>query len=247
MKLVRKLVFSFHRGIMLLGDSMWERLDLLIGKEKRLELEKKTVLVLGLGGVGGYSVESLVRAGIGSLILVDYDTIDVSNCNRQLIATQETIGMKKVDAWYSRIQAINPTCKISLIEEKITKENISLLFQQKVDYIIDACDTITVKKELIKECKKRNVPLISSMGTGNKLDPTKLEILDIRKTSYDPIAKIIRKMVKEEHIKGKVMVLCSTEKPIKTKEKVASISYVPSTAGLLLTSYVINTFLKETL
>lgn len=221
---------------------MFTREELLIGDKINL-IKSKTVLVLGLGGVGGYVVESLVRAGIGKIIIVDNDKIDISNLNRQLISLQSNIGVKKIDAWYHRIKDINPSCEVIKIAEFITPDNIDILFTNHIDYIVDACDTISTKKELIRICLNKKIKFISSMGTGNKFDPTKLEIQDIRKTSYDPIAKIIRKMVKDENIKGKIMVICSTEKPVKVKDTVGSISYVPSVAGLLCTSYIINDIL----
>ena len=223
----------------------FERLELLIGQDNMEKLKEKSILVLGLGGVGGYTVESLARSGIGTLILVDYDKVDVTNINRQIIATTKTIGKLKTKAWEERIQEINPSCNVISINEKISPENISLLFQYKIDYFVDACDTISVKKELIKICLTKKIPFIASMGTGNKMDPTKLEILDLRKTSYDPIAKILRKMVKEEHIKGKIPVICSTEVPKKVKGKIASTAFVPSVSGLYITSYIINDLLKE--
>lgn len=224
-----------------------ERLELLIGKEKVDILKQKTVLVLGLGGVGGYAVESLARSGIGKLILVDYDSIDPTNLNRQIVATLESIGEKKTDVWEKRIQSISKECIVEKINEKITPENIELLFSERIDFIIDACDTISTKKELIRMCLEKNIPFISSMGTGNKLDPTKLEIIDVRKTSYDPIAKIIRKMVKEKKLKGKIMTICSTEKPQKREGKIASCAFVPSVAGLYATSYAIRYLIKEKL
>ena len=221
---------------------MFSREELLIGDKINI-IKSKTVLVLGLGGVGGYVVESLVRAGIGKLIIVDNDIIDISNLNRQVISLQSNIGCKKVDAWDNRIKDINPLCEVVKIEEFITIDNIDILFKEHIDYVVDACDTISTKKELIRKCLKNKIKFISSMGTGNKFNPSKLEIIDIRKTSYDPIAKIIRKMVKDEHIKDKITVICSTEKPVKVKESVGSISYVPSVAGLLCTSYIINDIL----
>ena len=221
---------------------MFEREELLIG-EKINNIKSKTVLVLGLGGVGGYVVESLVRAGISKLVIVDNDVVDITNLNRQVISLHSNIGMKKVDAWEKRIKDINPNCEVVKIDDFITIDNIDILFNDSIDYVVDACDTISTKKELIRKCIKKRIKFISSMGTGNKFDPTKLEIIDIRKTSYDPIAKIIRKMVKDERINDKIMVICSTEKPVKTKEKVGSISYVPSVAGLLCTSYIINDIL----
>lgn len=221
---------------------MFAREELLIGSKIDL-LKTKTVLVLGLGGVGGYALESLVRAGIGKVIIVDNDVIDITNLNRQIIALQSNIGMKKVDAFELRIKDINPLCEVIKLSTFITKDNIDILFNYHLDYVIDACDTIETKKELIRKCIAKKIKFISSMGTGNKLDPTKLEIIDIRKTSYDPIAKIIRKMVKDEHITSKVMVICSKEE-VKKVDGIGSISYVPSIAGLLCTSYVINDILR---
>lgn len=223
---------------------MFEREELLIGNKIEL-IKSKTVLVLGLGGVGGYVVESLVRAGIGNIILVDNDRVDITNLNRQVISLHSNIGEYKTDAWENRINDINPLCKVIKINEFITPDNIDILFKERLDYVVDACDTVSTKKELIRRCLKNKIKFISSMGTGNKFDPTRLEIIDVRKTSYDPIAKIIRKMVKDERINSKIMVICSTEKPVKTKDKVGSISYVPSVAGLLCTSYIINDILGD--
>lgn len=225
---------------------MLERLELLVGKEKIQKLQESKVLVLGLGGVGSYAVESLVRSGIGTLILVDYDTIDRSNLNRQLMSTQNNIGQKKTEVWKKRIQEINPDCHVILIDQKISKETVSLLYEQKPGYIIDACDTVEVKKELIRSCRSKNVTLISSMGTGNKMHPELLEITELSKTSYDPLARILRKMVKDEKIKGKIMVVASKEVPKKVNSKtIASNAFVPATAGLLCTSYIINQIVGE--
>lgn len=209
------------------------------------KLKHKTVLVLGLGGVGGYVVEALVRSGIGHIILVDYDQVDITNINRQLIALQDTVGMNKTDVWESRIQKILPSCKVTKIQEKITNDNIDMLFDYSIDFIVDACDTITVKCLLIKRCLENHIPFISSMGTANKLDPTKLEIIDIRKTSYDPIAKIIRNYVKKEHLKGKVPVVCSKESPMKLEGKLGTIVTVPAVCGFLLAYYTLNQLLEE--
>ena len=224
---------------------MFAREELLIGDKINI-IKSKTVLVLGLGGVGGYVIESLVRAGIGKLIIVDNDIIDISNLNRQVISLQSNIGCKKVDAWYNRIKDINPLCEVIKIDKFITIDNIDILFSEHIDYVVDACDTISTKKELIRKCLKNKIKFISSMGTGNKFDPTKLEIIDIRKTSYDPIAKIIRKMVKDENITAKIPVVCSCEVPIKVNSKtIGSTSFVPATAGLLITSYIINDIVGE--
>ena len=224
---------------------MFERLELLIG-DKIEQVKSKTVLIIGLGGVGGYALESIVRSGIGKVIIVDYDVIDETNLNRQILSLKQNIGLKKVDVAYDRIKNINTLCEVIKINEKILPENVDIIFKEKIDYVIDACDTIDTKKELIRQCIKRNIKLISSMGTGNKLDPTKLEITDIRKTSYDPLAKKLRKMIKDERIKEKVMVVSSKEEPIKVNSKViASNSFVPAVAGLLCASFVINDIVGE--
>lgn len=225
---------------------MFDRLDALIGIENRTKLFNKTVVVIGVGGVGGYAVESLVRSGIGHVVLIDHDTIDISNKNRQLIALNTTIGMKKVDAFKKRILDINDECQVDIHDVFLTQDNINLLDLYKIDYLIDACDTISTKKAIIDKCIKEKIPFISSMGTGKRLDPSKLEITDLRKTNYDPLARILRKYIKEERINDKITVLCSTEPPLSTgKEAVGSNSFVPSSAGLLITSYIIRSFLNE--
>lgn len=223
----------------------WSRLELLIGKEKIEKLKQKSILILGVGGVGSSAVEHLTRNGIGKIILVDCDKIDITNLNRQIMTTHSNIGDWKVDVLEKRIKDISPSTEVITIKEKITEENIELLYREHVDYMIDACDTIPVKKELIRKNIKYHIPFISCMGTGNRLDPTKLQIVDIRKTSYDPIAKIIRKMIRDEKINEKVMVVTSTEVPIKREKIIASSSFVPSTAGMLTAFYVVSQILKE--
>lgn len=221
---------------------MFTREEWLIGDKINL-IKNKCVLIIGLGGVGGYTLESLVRAGIGKVIIVDNDNIDITNLNRQIISLHDNIGNKKVDEWEKRIKNINPSIEVVKYDMFVTKDNIDELFNDKIDYVVDACDTIETKKAIIRMCISKNIKFITSMGTGNKLDPTKLTICDVRKTSYDPIAKIIRKMVKDERIKAKIMTVCSSEPP-KIKGKVGSISFVPSVAGLYITSYIINDILS---
>jgi tRNA A37 threonylcarbamoyladenosine dehydratase len=224
----------------------FERLSKIIGEEALSILSSKTVLVLGCGGVGGYVVEALARSNIGSLILVDFDKIEESNSNRQIIALSSTIGKKKVDVLEERVLDINPSCKVIKIDTFIDEDNIDILFNYSIDYFIDACDTMTTKKKVIVECLKRKIPFISSMGTGNRLDPSKLEIVDIRKTQNDPLARILRKFVKDEKISKKVMVLCSREVPVKTQDRTpGSSAFVPSSAGLLIASYVVQEFIKK--
>lgn len=222
------------------------RLELLITKEKADKLKQSTVLVLGIGGVGGYVVEALARCFIGTLILVDYDMIDKSNINRQIIAMHSTIGKKKTEEFKKRIKDINPNCNVVIHNIFYEDKNKEVIFDRKIDFVVDACDSIKSKQIMINECLKRKIKIISSMGTGNKLDPTKFEITDIRKTSYDPIAKILRKWIKNEKIKEKIPVLYSKEVPIKTNTTtIGSISFVPSTAGLYLASYVVRTLIEK--
>ncbi|MGI6324472.1 MAG: tRNA threonylcarbamoyladenosine dehydratase [Bacilli bacterium] len=222
------------------------RLEKILDKKIINKIKNTTVLVIGIGGVGSYAIEALARSGIGTLIIVDHDIVESSNINRQLIALNSTIGFKKVDVMKQRILDINPNCKVIALDLFIDKDTIKEILKYQIDYVVDAIDTITSKKLIIKECLKNNIDFISAMGTGNRFDPTKLTITDIRKTSYDPIAKIIRKMVKDERIKDKIMVVSSNEKPVKLNDRIpGSNSFVPSTAGLLCASYIINQIKKS--
>ena len=224
----------------------FSRLELLIGEENVSFLASKCVIVLGVGGVGSFVVEGLVRSGVGKVVLVDYDIVDITNINRQILALTSTIGRKKVDVLEARVKDINPNCEVIKIDSFITDDNIDCLFQHKIDYLVDACDTVSTKKRVLLECIKRKIPILSSMGTGNKFDPSKLEIIDIRKTVNDPLARILRKFVKDEKITQKVMVLSSKELPFKTGNRVVgSTSFVPSSAGLLIASYIIREWLKK--
>ncbi len=224
----------------------FKRLEMLIGNDNLKELKSKSVLILGVGGVGGYVAEALARSNIGTLILVDYDIVDITNINRQIIALDSTIGKKKVDVLEERIKDINSGCKIIKIDKFIDINNLEELFKYKIDFLVDACDTVSTKKETIKKCLEKDIDFISSMGTGNKLDPSKLEITDIRKTVNDPLARILRKFIKDEKINKKVMVLSSKELPIKTGERTpGSTAFVPSSAGLLIASYIVRHFIKK--
>ena len=225
--------------------NQFERLELLIGKNNIDKIQNATVLIIGLGGVGSYATEALIRSGIKKIILVDNDKIDITNLNRQLMTNYENIGKFKTEELKKRIQSINKFIEVKCITKFIDKTNIDELFKEKIDYVIDACDTVSTKKEIIKTCIKNKIKFISSMGVGNKLNPSKLKIVDVRKTNYDPIAKIIRKMVKDEKINAKISVVYSDEIPIKVKEKIGSTSFVPATCGLLCASYIINDIIKE--
>jgi len=224
---------------------MWlDRLKKIINEDKINKLNSKTVLIIGLGGVGGHSLEAIVRMGINNIIVVDNDVFDITNLNRQLLSLNSNIGRLKVDVAKERILDINKDCNVICIPKFIDESNISELFNNKIDYVIDACDTITTKILLINECLNRNIKIISSMGTGNKLHPELLEITELKKTTYDPIAKVLRNKFKNE--KKKIMVICSKEKGISINDRTpGSTSLVPSVAGILCASYVVNDILKE--
>ena len=220
---------------------MFERLERIIGKESIKKLNNMTIAVIGCGGVGGYVIETLIRNGIENIIIVDKDTIDVTNKNRQIIASDNTIGMNKVDIFENRIKSINNNCNVYKLNTFLTEENKKELFKYDIDYLVDACDTISTKIMLIRECIDRDIKLISSMGTGNKLDPSKLKITSLSKTSYDPLAKIIRHEVNKLNITNDIIVLSSDEKPIKTNIRTpGSYSVVPNIAGILIADYIIK-------
>lgn len=222
----------------------WERTKLLFGDDLD-KIQHKTIVVIGLGGVGSYVVESLARLGIRHLILVDGDTIDISNINRQLFALHSTIGRPKVEIAKERVFDISPSIQVDVHYKTLLKEDVASLLDG-VDYVVDACDTVEVKKEIIRICTKMKIRFISCMGTGRRIDPSKVMITDIRKTSYDPIARKLRKMVRDEKIVGNIPVVCSREAPIKHEgEEIASCSFVPSIAGLLCTGYIVQSIIGE--
>ncbi len=229
-----------------MSQHKFERLKKVVGVDNLELLGTKSVLVLGCGGVGGYVVEALVRSGIGEVILVDYDVVEETNINRQIIALNSTIGKLKIDLLEERIKDINSNCNVIKIGKFINQDNYLELFNNKIDYFVDCCDTVIVKKLVMKECLEKDIPFIGSMGTGNKLDPSKLEITDIRKTVNDPLARILRKFVKDEKINKKVMVLSSSELPVKTGDRTpGSTAFVPASAGLLIASYIVREFIKK--
>lgn len=225
---------------------MLERLEILTGSNNLNNIINKTVMVIGLGGVGGYTVESLVRCGVKNIIIIDYDKIDITNKNRQLIALDSTIGMKKTEVFENRIKDINKFCNVKVLDMFLEAKDVFDIITNDIDYVVDACDTISVKMEIIKVCLEKNIKFISCMGTGKRLNPSLLEVTDIRKTNNDPIAKIIRKFVRDNKINKKIPVVCSKEVPLKINStKIGSNSFVPASAGLLITSYIINDIIKE--
>ena len=245
-------------------EGIFDRLKLLIGEEKLKSLNQKTVAIFGLGGVGSYVVEGLVRSGIENFVIIDNDKIDVTNINRQIIATTKTIGRFKVDVAEERIKEINPNVKVIKYAEFVGKENENIeLFDsiKNVDYIVDAIDTVSSKIRIIEFAKAHNIPVISALGTGNKLDPTKLKLADIYDTKICPLAKVIRKELKKRGITS-LDVVYSEEEPIKilddareaesSKENnddksvksIGSIAYVPSVAGLFICYKIVREFTK---
>ena len=222
---------------------MFERLITLIGEDKVDKLKNANVLIVGLGGVGGYVLEALVRSGIHNLTIVDGDVVELSNLNRQIISKQNVVGKPKALVAQTRALEINPDINLRVINEFITEDNFSLLKIDEYDYVIDACDDLNLKMLLIKNADKYK--LISSMGTANKMDMTRFKITTIDKTSYDPLAKIIRKKIKDEKIMTKFKVVSSDEKVIKNGTKLGTIAYMPATSGLLCASYVISDIIEN--
>lgn len=228
-------------------DNRFIRTELLLGKEGMEKLKNSKVAVFGIGGVGSFACEALVRSGLGKIILVDYDIIDISNINRQIHATSSTVGLPKVEVMKKRLLEINPELDIEVYQEKYNDETREKLISTDYDYVIDAIDMITSKIDLITTCKEKNIPIISSMGAGNKLNPTLLEVGDIYSTHTCPLAKVMRRELKRRNIK-ELKVVWSKEKPKKVnlekpgvrKAVPGSVSFVPSVAGLILASEVVK-------
>ena len=228
--------------------TIFERTQMLLGANTLNLIKKKKVIVFGVGGVGGYAVEALVRSGIQTIAIVDFDTIDITNINRQIIALHSTIGRKKVEVMEERIKDINPEAEVRVYPEKLTEDTIEAFRLGEYDYIVDAIDDVPAKLLLIRTANQLSVPIISSMGTGNKFDPSLFRIDDIRKTNTCPLAKVIRKETAKMGIKN-LKVLFSTEVPHREElpedgsRSPASIAFVPSTAGLLIAAEVIRELL----
>lgn len=223
----------------------FSRTELLLGQEAMDRLRRSRVAVFGIGGVGGHVVEALARAGIGRLDLIDHDKVSISNINRQIIATLDTVGMDKVDVMKERILSINPEAQVETHQCFYLPENADTFDLSQYAYVVDAIDTVTAKIELILRAKKAGVPIISCMGTGNKLNPMQLEIADIYQTSVCPLAKVMRRELRKRNVE-KLKVLYSKEEPIKNYLSVqgravpGSVSFVPSAAGLIIASEVVR-------
>ncbi len=219
----------------------FNRLENLIGSFSLEKLKESTVLVVGLGGVGGYVVEALTRSSIGNLILADYDKVDITNFNRQIIAVNDNIGKYKVECFKERIESINEECNVISYNLRIDNGNIKDIFNTKIDFVVDAVDDVRAKVSIINYCLEHNIEFISSMGTGNRLDPSKLTIMTLDKTYNDPLARIMRSKF-EKNVQKRIAVCTSTELPLKVKDKsvIGSNAFVPSSAGLLIASYIVR-------
>ncbi len=228
-------------------NERYERETMLIGEQAVERLHRSSVAVFGVGGVGSYVVEALARAGIGRLLLVDSDTVSVTNINRQLVALTSTVGRPKVEVAAERVRDIDPSCQVETKVMFYTPDNADELDLSSFSYIVDAVDSVTAKLELITRAEKIGVPIISCMGAGNKLDPTRFEVTDIFKTSVCPLARVMRYELRKRGVKH-CKVVYSTEEPILSpdgKRVPASISFVPSAAGLVAASAVVKDLIKE--
>lgn len=236
-------------------ENRFDRSLLLIERTQLETLRGSHVMVFGLGGVGGYVCEGLARAGIGALTLVDFDTVDPTNLNRQIIALESNIGRLKTDLFVERIGAIDSSIVVRTAARRVEKDNVETFFDQPVDYVVDAIDTVSAKLALIAYCDAAGIPVISSMGTGNKLDPGRVEVADIYATHGDPMARIMRKELKKRGIK-QVKVVFSSETPIRNEAEYArtenprkpgSLVFVPAAAGITLAREVVMDILKNQL
>ena len=225
------------------------RTGLLIGNEGLDTLAKSKVIVFGVGGVGSFVVEALTRAGVGNLILVDNDTICISNLNRQIHATRNTVGMIKVEAMKERVLSINPDCKVEAKQVFLTADNLEEIIPSDVDYVVDAIDTVTSKLALAKYCYENNIKIMSSMGTGNKIDPSQFRVTDVFKTKVCPLAKVMRSELKKRGVK-KLKVVYSEEMPMTPdkgdavpsgkRQTPGSMPFVPPVAGMIIAGEVIK-------
>lgn len=242
----------------------FSRTELAIGPEGLDVMRNNTVAVLGIGGVGSIAAEALARTGVGRIVMIDKDVVDITNVNRQIHALLSTVGEPKAELMRDRILQINPECDAIALRMFYTEETYEKLFEYPLDYVLDASDTISYKIHLIKECRRRKIPLISSMGAANKMDPTRFQVADISKTTVDPLARVIRHKLRKEGIHKGVKVVFSTEEPIKPREDVtqrivpdnapeirkaqqppASNAFVPPVAGLIMVSVAVRDLLAK--
>ena len=227
------------------------RTSLIVGEDGIEKLKNSNVIIFGVGGVGSFAAEAIARAGVGNLTIVDFDEVDITNINRQLPALHSTVGKSKVEVMRDRILDINPNINLRAVKSLYSAETSEEILCEDYDYVVDAIDMVSSKIKLIETCKEKGLNIISSMGMGNKLDPTKIVVTDIHKTTMCPLAKVMRKELRDRKIK-KLKVVYSTEQPAELKNKImngkkvtpGSISFVPSVGGLILASVVINDLLR---
>lgn len=222
---------------------MFDRLELLIGKENIEKISKINVLIVGIGGVGGTALEALVRSGVKNITIIDKDVFSESNLNRQILSTRDSIGLYKVDVGINRCKSINPDVNITGLKINLDEKNVNEL--EYFDYIIDACDDINAKLALMQYANKNNINLISSMGTGKRLNPSNVIITRLDKTSNDPLAKKMRYEARKRGLKLDIPVVCSKEEPINNDRIIASSIFVPSTAGLMLAYYITEKVIND--
>lgn len=222
---------------------MFDRLELLIGEENIEKISKINVLIVGIGGVGGTALEALVRSGVKNITIIDKDVFSESNLNRQILSTRDSIGLYKVDVGINRCKSINPDVNITGLKINLDEKNVNEL--EYFDYIIDACDDINAKLALMQYANKNNINLISSMGTGKRLNPSNVIITRLDKTSNDPLAKKMRYEARKRGLKLNIPVVCSKEEPINNDRVIASSIFVPSTAGLILAYYIIEKVIND--
>ena len=235
--------------------NQFSRSELLLGTDNMKKLRKMKIAIFGIGGVGSYVCEALVRCGVNNFVLIDSDSISLTNINRQIHATLKTVGRSKVEVMKERMLEINPKCNITIYEEFYLPDKHSDIISDDIDYIVDAIDTISSKIDIIVEAKEKNIPIISAMGAGNKLDPTRFEVTDIYKTSVCPLAKVMRRELKKRKILS-LKVVYSKEEPIKFDNELVSdeefgkkripgsLSFVPSAMGLIIASEVVKDVIK---
>ena len=227
---------------------IFDRSRLLIGDENCQKLADSHILILGIGGVGGYALENLARAGIGHLTIVDGDNVDITNCNRQLSALLSSVGKPKTDVWAERIKEINPNAKVETRFQFLrTPEDIENILAPGFDFAIDAIDELEPKITFIRALKQKKIPFISAMGAGGKLDPSQIKIADISKTSGCPLARVVRKKLREFHIEKGVKTVYSPEPPLKrfADRKIGSISFIPAIFGCFCAAEAVNCLIKE--
>lgn len=222
---------------------MFDRLELLIGKENIEKISKINVLIVGIGGVGGTALEALVRSGVKNITIIDKDVFSESNLNRQILSTRDSIGLYKIDVGINRCKSINPDVNIKGLKINLDEKNVNEL--EYFDYIIDACDDINAKLALMQYANKNNINLISSMGTGKRLNPSNVIITRLDKTNNDPLAKKMRYEARKRGLKLNIPVVCSKEEPINNDRIIASSIFVPSTAGLMLAYYIIEKVIND--